>query len=201
MMEATAAPYKVFARFGNAVFKAEGPQEAVKDQFDLFMGVLGSKLEAVQSNGSNGHQKKKPAERIVDDPDLPEGHHEQFDEDEASPQNGEAGTIPKELIERAYRIDGNALSLRVLPQTKDRDADALLLLVYGYHALREQKEVGATQLTASARQSGVMLSRIDRTLAKMKSFVMRGGHGKGTRYQIANPGIVKAEKMLREMFA
>ena len=200
-METAVAAYKLHVRVGNAEFKAIGREEAVKDQFDLFMGVVGSIPGAI-SNGSNGQFKKPaPLSGAPAESGLPEGYHDQFEGEETPAEsNGSVPSITKELLDRAFRIEGNSVSLRVLPHGKNADADALLLLVYGYHALRGQNEVGAHALTASARQSGVALARIDRTLGRMKTYIMRGGRAAGTRYTITNQGILAGEKMLADLF-
>jgi hypothetical protein len=185
-MEAT-SPCRIHARVGNSVFKAEGPQDVVKEGFDLFLGVLTSIPGAVPKTNGKHPANGKP--NAAKEEGLSEDFHEQFE------------PVTKELLDRAFRIDGKSLSLSVLPQTNDRNADAILLLVYGYAVLRDQKEIGAYSLAASARQSGVMISRVDRTLSKMPTYIMRGGSGQATRYSITNPGRAKAEKLLAEMYS
>jgi hypothetical protein len=209
-METTAAPYKLCVRVGNAEFKACGPQEVVRDQFDLFMGVLSSIPGAVTKiDGKNG---AKTVHEAPHESGLPPDYHEQFESSadggvdpqangsNGSSNNGHFAIITQDMLDRAYRIEGSALSLRVLPHGKDQHAAALLLLVYGYDRIFGQKEVGAVALTEAARQSGVMLARIDRTVGRMKMQIRRGGRAKGTRYQITNPGMAEAEKLLAGMF-
>jgi hypothetical protein len=207
-MDTTASRSKLFVRVGNAEFKAIGPQDLVKEQFDLFLGVVSEIPGAIAAVPRNGSAKPKinGTPKAID-PELPANHHEQFEENlteiegiDVPLSNGDVTPLTKEQIDRAYRLDGKSLSMRVLPHTKDPGADGLLLLVYGFHAILDQKEISALILAESARQSGVMLSRIDRTMARMKQFIRRGGRAKGTRYQITNPGIIAAERLLKEMF-
>src|SRR5580692_4497519 len=104
-METAASPYKLHVRVGNAEFRAIGREDAVKDQFDLFMGVLGSIPGAI-ANGTNGHPKKpaSPNRATPTEADLPQGYHDQFqvEEPESEPQpNVNAGPITKDLLDRA----------------------------------------------------------------------------------------------------
>jgi hypothetical protein len=199
----TASPCRIHARIGDFVFEGEGPQEVVKDEFELFMGCLCKLPGALpaKANGNGNHaengQNGKPSVASEEE-GLPKDFHDQFDRKNGS--DDPAKPIANDLLARAFRVDGKSLSLSVLPRSKD-NADAILLLVYGYATVRSQKEVGAYSLTASARQSGVMVARVDRTLSKMPTYIMRGGSGNATRYSITNLGIVKAEKLLAEMYS
>jgi hypothetical protein len=158
-------------------------------------GALPDRANGNDKHTQNGQNGKSSA---VSEEGLPKDFHDQFEEKNGS--DDPAKPTAKDVLARAFRVDGKSLSLSVLPRSKD-NADAILLLVYGYATLRSQKEVGAYSLTASARQSGVMVSRVDRTLSKMPSYIMRGGSGQSTRYSITNPGIAKAEKLLAEMYS
>jgi hypothetical protein len=107
--------------------------------------------------------------------------------------------VQTELLQRAFRIEGEQVSLRVLPPTNgSRDADALVLLLYGYLRINNQQDVSADALMAAARQSGIQRDRIDRTVPS--EFVNRGGARKGVRYSLNNRGIIKAEELLESMF-
>src|ERR1700733_2172223 len=179
--------YKVSARVGNAHYRAEGPTEIVKEGFDLFLGVI-SKIPGAIDGHPTTPQVNGPARRIapvVDvEVEVPRNYHDQFedgnggslDSSDVAPAVGaitavKIAPVRPEILERAYRVDGAAISLSVLPQVKDPAAGAILLLVYGFHAIRDQREVGAIALTEAARQSGVSLARIDRTVNKMKLFI------------------------------
>lgn len=197
--------YKLHVRVGNSEFRAVGPEETVRDQFDRFMSALAT-LPAAPVNGT-----VRPNRQPASVPGLPDGYHDQFDDgldepgsnDDAHLGNGaggHSGPVDGELLSRAFRNDGEIISLRVLPDGKDAHADALLLLIYGFQTINGVNEVGAMQLTEAARQSGINLARIDRTIAKLNGHVRKGGFKRGTRYQINNPGIAKAEGMLRKMF-
>jgi hypothetical protein len=94
----------------------------------------------------------------------------------------------------------NGISLRVLPQSPERDAETLLMLLYGFRVLKQQEYATAFQLMDAAKQSGLQLDRIDRTLARVNQYVLRGGARRGTRYGLTNPGILHAEALLRGLF-
>lgn len=198
--------YKLFVRVGNAEFKAIGPEATVREQFDSFLNAL-SAIPTTQNLAAAVKPKKQMAGAAatvggVVESGLPAGYHEQFDDDtDLDSDVDEAGQpLSKELIARAYRTDGDAVSLRVLPQGNDSAAEAILLLIYGFQTIRNENEVGALELTEAARRSGITLSRIDRTIARMTGLIRKGGRKRGTRYQLTNPGINRSEELLMEMF-
>jgi hypothetical protein len=90
--------------------------------------------------------------------------------------------------------------LRLHPKGDNRDADALLLIIYGYFALKQQREVLSTQIGRSAAQTGLGIDRIDRVMAKNEPFCMRGGERKGTYYSLNNQGINRAKELLAANF-
>ena len=190
--------YKLCVRVGGHEFKAVGPEHAVREQFDLFLTAVAS-VPAAATNPAkpakvatlNGRQPQGSS-----DPDLPPGYHDQFDEAET---NGHGSKIASDLLNRAFRVDGEVVSLRVLPDGDDAHADAMLLLIYAFQAILGANEVGAVVLTEAARRSGINLTRIDRTIARMNGYIRKGGRRRGTRYQINNPGMAKAEEILLKM--
>jgi len=100
-----------------------------------------------------------------------------------------------------FKEDRNGvISLRTLPKTEERNADALLLLLWGYLVRKEQVEVTARDLIAGMRQSGVPnLTRIDDILEKYDMFVTSGGVRRGKWYSLTNPGIECGEGLAKEM--
>lgn len=84
----------------------------------------------------------------------------------------------------------------MLPKGQQKLADGLLLLLYGFRKLKQQEMVLSLDLMKAARQSGIQLPRLDRTLAKHKELVVEGGAGKGKRYGLNNLGITRAEEIM-----
>lgn len=204
MTEAT----KVFVQFGTAKFKAVGSEAIVRDQYDAFMGAIATLPPELFAE--NGRSKKPSATRatvtVPPEEGLPEGYHEQWNGD-ADPVDADedvhrtnGAEIDSELLSRAFRADDKSVSLRVLPQGDKPNENALLLLIWGYQRLKGANEVGAVELTESARASGLNLDRIDRTIARMHLHVRRGGRRRGTRYQLNNQGMARAEELLKRMF-
>ena len=58
-----------------------------------------------------------------------------------------------------------------------------------------------TRLMEAVRRSGLKLDRVDRIVGRMGTLIRRGGRAKGTRYQLTNPGLSRAEALLRKMFS
>lgn len=169
-------PYKVRVRLGNAEFEAEGGEAVVKEQYDMFLKALASSGGLVQEQHLSEDCSENSSARI---------------------QGAEAGG---ELVDRVFSNDRGVLSLRVLPQTKNRDADALLLLVYGYTKVKGGHDVFGTQLMKSARQSGLTIDRVDRVIVAHKGLYMRGGARRGAKYTLNNQGVIKSEQIMKEMF-
>ena len=116
-------------------------------------------------------------------------------------QEGETvEVVPSTIMERAYSQDRGVVSLRMIPQTKNREADALLLVLYGYLALKNDHDVYGTKLMKAARQSGLSIDRIDRVISVHKGLYIRGGARRGARYALNNQGQAKARQILKELF-
>ena len=168
--------YKLHLKIGLHEFSAEGPVDVVKQDFELWKSMI-SDLPAqpvpAAALGQNG----------------------------AAPPNNSAP--PKETIEKVYVIDErrDMLSLRVLPRSDDRYADALLLLLLGYKIIKGADEMMVTQLKPSLRQSGCMVDRVDQIAAKYvrHGFLNKGGMGKGGRYSLTNSGAEKAIALLNSL--
>ncbi len=104
--------------------------------------------------------------------------------------------LERSLINRIFRVDGEVISLRVLPKTEKAYADTLLLLLYGYSAIKGEHDVTAVRLAQAAKQTGIQVDRLDRTIAQNAQYVVRAGFKKGVRYGINNPGIRRAEELI-----
>src|ERR1043166_6447097 len=92
------------------------------------------------------------------------------------------------------RADG-VIALRVLPKGDEREADAFLLILYGYRRLKGDEDILGTQLLRSAQHSGIDTYRPAHALASYDRYVIRGGQRKGSTYSLNNQGIIKAEEI------
>jgi hypothetical protein len=153
-------------------FEAEGSEAIVQALFEKF-------LEASQSASTSAKTPVSPGAR-TSDPD------------------GTGDNDAKSAIMRRVFAEDQAgdISLLALPQTEARDADTLLMLLYGYQVLKGQQTVTVGALKQAAQKSGVQLERLDRVLAPYSAWVTKSGLKKGGRYGLNNQGIKKAEELV-----
>ena len=164
---------------GGAEFHGEGPKSSVKEDYERFLEAIRSVPAPKPRNALDGQDAGSDA-----------GNEGQ----------GDSTGLGPPLMQRLFKTDrAGIVSLRAIPRTKDSDADALLALIYGFQVLRGQHDVATGHLTKGARQTGLKVGRIDRILARQSSFVNAGGLKKGRKYGLNNPGIRRAEEILREV--
>ena len=172
-------PYKLHIKIGPHEFHGEGPEDAVKRDFDEWKNLIS--LVPIRQVASQGFS-----------PPAPE-------------QIAELNDADQRTLSKVFAVDDrrDLVSLRTLPRTDDRDADALLLVLLGYRFLKNQAEVLVTQLKPALRQSGCMVDRVDRVAARPVSqgFLHKGGLGKGGRYSLTNSGLEKAKALLNSVVA
>lgn len=169
-------PYKLRVKLGEAEFEAEGEEEVVREQYEMF-------LEAISGTQDVVAQPRQSATDTQND--APDDKSDEFDSN---------------LLDRLFSVERGVLSLRVLPQTKSRSADALLLLIYGFMKLQGEHDIFGTKLMKSARQSGLSIDRVDRVISAHKGLYMRGGARRGAKYTLNNQGVKKAEEIIEKMF-
>jgi hypothetical protein len=166
--------HKIRIKIGDAEFEAEGAEEAVKAQFEAFMAAVA----ACPSNSRN----------------VPKQETDGAGADEV-PMTDESR---QELLNKAFVVGKDVVSLKFLPKTETAHPDTLILLLYGYRKLRGEDAVLSTQLLNAARVSGLKLERIDRTIAKHENLLLSGGARKGTKHGLNNQGLIYAENLLRK---
>jgi hypothetical protein len=177
MSEATQSAYRLKVRVADSEFDAEGPEDTVKVQFDAFLAALSS-LGKPSQNG-------KPSKNGSRD-----GSTEALGTD--------ADPVGEETWNRFYKLEGETdVSLKVLPATQNQNADALVLLLYGYLHLREVDTVNSADLLNMAKKSGLRIDRIDRNIpAEHNRYISKGGSRRGTRYGLNNQGQAYAQGLL-----
>ena len=167
--------YKLHVKIGQAEFNAEGSEETVRQDYDKFLSALSATHTSARSQEQSSRDN--------------------------GPDGSEASGIDNFSLHRAFRKDRRGIvSLRVRPNTPNRIADSLLMILYGFRILRGQDDVPVIQLMEAAKQSGAQVERIDRAIAPHKDLVTRGGAKRGGRYGLNNPGVARAEELLRQMF-
>jgi hypothetical protein len=169
--------HKLRIKIGDAEFEASGTEETVKAQFEAFLAAVGAGAGKTSTPKS---QETPPGDK----------NGEQL--------SGGAGA-DDDLLLQAVVVGKDLVSLKYLPKGDNRDADALLLLLYAYSKLRKEDSVLGTQLLRAAKVSGLSLERVDRTMAKHESYILKGGARKGMKYSLNNQGKAKAQELLKQM--
>lgn len=170
--------YKLHIKVGTHEFQGEGPEEAVKKNFDDWKSMIASMGQSTSTSTSV-----------------------------AKPTDGTLSQIALEggQLTRLFLLDEKKglATLRLLPRGDDRDADAVLLILHGFQRLRDQVEVPVTQLKPALKQSGCNIDRVDAVVAKYlrDGFLNKGGSGKGGRYSLTNSGTQKAVSLAQALLS
>jgi hypothetical protein len=165
--------HRIKVKIGNAEFEAEGGAEDVKAQYEAFLALLKSSPSTHSPPTTRDPEQERP----------------------------DAASLDDALLSRVFQTgkDG-VVSLKVLPRSEQREADALLLLLFGYRRIQKVDNVFGTQLAKAARASGIGVERIDRTLDTHASLFIRGGRRRGAKYTLNNQGVAAAERLVRKIF-
>jgi hypothetical protein len=170
--------YKLHIKFGPSIeFNGEGPEEAVKEAYKQFLEALPTLQAAIQPTlTAQCVQAEKPVEK--------------------------AAGVQDELLQRAFRLDDDIVSLRHLPPAdrSNRNADAAILVLYGFKKLLRQDDVPVTRLNEALRTSGITMQRVDRFITANSQLYRKGGQRSGGRYALNNQGELQAENWLKEWF-
>lgn len=114
--------------------------------------------------------------------------------------NYPAFTLDVGRIAEVYSVsEAGVLSLRVLPrglEPRERQADALMLLLYGMLVLLGVSPATAPALLRSARVSGLELDRASRLLARRARYVATTGRKRGKRYRLTPAGVAYCEELV-----
>ena len=120
----------------------------------------------------------------------------------------EGFAAPWDIFSTGDMHDGDLMSLRVHPPAGEtRDADAILLVLFGYRKAGNEgqglAEFPVTKLKESLDHSGIKIARIDRAVAPyVKSgYILKTGRGKGGIYRLTVTGHAKAEEMAQRLVA
>ncbi|MBI2752443.1 MAG: hypothetical protein HYX46_02855 [Betaproteobacteria bacterium] len=165
--------HRIKVKLGDAEFDAEGSEEAVQAQYDAFLAAVSSLPKAATQAGLNATLG-------------------------AATLNATATVSPApQVLDRVFRR-GEILSLAALPSGDNAVPDAMLAILYGHMKLEGEQAVTGTMLMKSAKKSGVTLDRVDRVVEPlMPKYVAAAGVKKARRYQLNNPGIARAEEIIK----
>lgn len=184
-------------RIGEAEFEAEVPENEVQPMYSQFLSMLERRSHiALTLRGvvrgpefrieSAKADVREPAPDTMaysaSAPPTPlEAHGEIFD---------------RVSLERVFDLgDDGALTLKVLPPGPDANADAMLLILYGYYRLKNESYVLATQLLRAAERSGIVLRRPATEYMRNSRLVIRGGQRKGSHYSLSRQGLAMATEI------
>jgi hypothetical protein len=186
--------YKLRVKIGPNEFEAEGQPDVVKAQFEEWKTlVVGARLGP--SSPTQPHaQGTQHSPAGADAPPFV-----------GSVEGGAAGaSMDSSRLGRLFDVDHNKdrVTLKVLPQGDNKAADALLITLYGYKALREKNDVQVTSLKSSLVFSGCLGGkRIDRVAEPhvRKQFLLKRGIGKGGIYTLTSMGSNAAKEIIDDL--
>lgn len=174
--------FKLRLKLGVNEFEAEGSQDYVEKQRDVFL----KNIETDHSRTGAAEGGKPGAAHTP----RPPGSGKK----PTTPQNPPAndGTMNKIVHQQ-----GELLTLSVLPEGDNREGDALLVLLLAHKVLKGLDVVSAGDLLAGMKQSGLSsVDRLDRVMTNVDaSFVGSTGNRKGKKYRLFNPGLTKAKQL------
>jgi hypothetical protein len=175
-------PYKLTVRIGDAEFLAEGSEDTVKTQFDLFLMAL--KHERPKKQPENKHQNESPR-----------ADETKRNGDELARQTGDADRV---TLDRVFELDSDDLvTLKAMPATDNSEADAIVMILYGFHKLTQKGNIFAPTLVAAARKTGIQADRIYRLVETHKQYIMAAGVRRGKKYSLNNKGQQYATELIR----
>jgi len=170
-------PKHIRMKIGDAEFEADVPSdEVVQQMYDRF-------LAAIEKRAPEAASKKPPLSGDTKTTETPNG--------------SEADGLVQRIFE--LRPDG-FVALKMLPKGEQKEADAFLLILYGYRKLKGEETILGTHLLRAAEFSGLQAYRPAHALAVHERYVIRGGYKKGSTYALNNQGIVKAEEIAAKIF-
>ena len=175
-------------KIGEAEFEADVPENKVQPMYAQFLFMLERRNQtAVRPMGTDAKPHHQQAEVIV--------------RDGSSAESLLGETFDQSLLSHIFdlREDG-IVTLKMLPDGADKNADAVLLLLYGYHRLKNEECVLATELFRAAEWSGISLRRPAKELVRNGRFVIRGGQRKGSHYSLNGQGLAMATAIAAKMF-
>ena len=171
--------YKLQMKVGPHEFHGEGPEDAVKKDFEEWKSLIASTPTI---------DTARPAT-------VPP----------ALNSASWSAPIESEQLARIFLLDDKKglVTLRILPRGDDRDRDAVLLILLGFRRLKDQDEVLVTQLKPALKQSGCNVDRVDSVVAKYlrEGLINKGGMAKGGRYSLTNSGAEKAAALVHSLLA
>jgi hypothetical protein len=174
-----------------AKFQAEGEIAPVREDLDKFFDkLLNHRPRAQELAPQPEANTLLPAADNGAEPDVV-----------ASQAQPPTEALEQSILDRLFAKDKHGtVSLRALPHNGEgAEANAMLALIYGAQVISGEHQVSGSRLKKAAAQSGLhQVERVDRSLqSQIGQFVTTAGFKKGRRYGLTNPGIRRAQEVLK----
>jgi len=180
---------KLRVKVGVHEFEAEGPAEHITAQYQIWKEMIATAPQSTPAAAPKPNGSAIPASMVT----------------EVKTRDGYAA--PWDIF-NMDESDGDLMVLRVHPPAGDtRDADAILLVMYGYRKAGADgngvSEVPVTTLKRSLEIAGLRVPRIDRAVAPYlkAGYLLKTGSGKGGKYRLTVTGFAKAEEMAHKLIS
>jgi|SRR5271166_4954980 len=171
-------------------FEAEGSQEYVEKQRDLFFEKLGS------------HESNKKEEHHAAPKPHAGGSQEPTSPSPATPPAARQDLpIPVEAMSKIASVKDEVVTLTLLPDGDNAEGDALMLILLGHKVLRGENLIQAAVILKGMTQSGFpSVDRLDRVTTNIDStYVSSVGNRRGKKYRLLNPGLTKAKELAEKL--
>ena len=168
-------------KIGENIFEAEGSPEEIRDQYRMFIELVGSMPTAaplppqIQASEESG-QVATPA----------------------PPPNAALNDI---ALDKIMKVEGRIVSLTVRPKAIQ---DAVIVMMLGQKNLRNcEYTTGAEILDGLRTTGGYMFSRIDKLMERIAAGgdVLITGEHRAKRYRMTNSGLAKARQIAQDLIA
>jgi hypothetical protein len=168
--------YRLKVKIGEHEFEAEGDPETVKQQFEVFKSLV-TMPTPVTAGVHTPHAGGRV--EIFETP-LP--------------------LAESANLQRIMRQDGRVISLTARAENPE---DAVLLIMLGQRALRENDSVTGMELSEGLGVSGIRVGRVDRLLDRIAGtgLVIVIGQHRGRRYRLTNAGLARGREIAATLIA
>lgn len=185
--------YKLRMKFGIAEIEAEGIQDYVEKQRDIFLervGELASETAVADAHSGSASGIAVGAR----------GAHGLSGNAIATVSSMPRPPMTNSEIKNIASQEGDIITLSALPSGETADEDSLVLLLLAHKIMRSVDSVPAGDLLAGMKQSGRPVDRLDGVFGKIDStLVIRTGVKRGTKYRLTNPGTTKAKAIAEQL--
>jgi hypothetical protein len=168
--------HKLRVKVGPHEFEAEGTEDSVESLFNAWKALIEAPNRANET-------APKPPRNPLEDPNL-------------------TPLIDSATGNALFTLDSGrqVVSLRVHPTGDSRNADALLLLVFG-HRMVGMDEVPVTKLKEAMALSGLRVERVDRAIDPhvRAGLLLKAGSGKGGKYRLSNTGLARVQVLQHDL--